>query len=70
GRNVTLFRRRRGPDTVIGVDTTNSLGRWGVKTGRRRGTYYARIAASSATDAQTGGQLNCLPDQSNDVRRR
>jgi hypothetical protein len=70
GRNVTLFRRRKGPDTVIGVDTTNALGRWGVKTGRRRGTYYARIAASTATDVQSGGQLNCLPDQSNDVRRR
>ena len=70
GRQVTLFRRRRGPDSVIGVDTTNSLGRWGVRTGKRRGTYYARIAAGQATDAQTGGQLNCLPDQSRDVRRR
>ena len=70
GRNVTLFRRRPGPDSVVGADTTNSLGRYGVKTGRKRGTYYARIAASTATDTQTGGQLNCLPDQSNDVRRR
>jgi hypothetical protein len=70
GRQVTLFRRRRGPDSVIGVDTTNALGRWGVRTGKRRGTYYARIAAATATDSQSGGQLNCLPDQSRDVRRR
>jgi hypothetical protein len=70
GRQATLFRRRRGPDSVIGVDTTNALGRWGVRTGKRRGTYYARIAAGTATDVETGEQLNCLPDQSKDVRRQ
>jgi hypothetical protein len=69
GRSVTLFKRRRGPDNVIGTDDTNSLGRWSVPA-RGRGTYYARIAGSTATDNQGGGVLNCLPDQSNDVRRR
>jgi hypothetical protein len=55
---------------VIGVDTTNFLGRWGVRTGTRRGRYYARIAAATATDAQTAGLLNCLPAESKDVRLR
>ena len=69
GRQVTLFRRRKGPDDVVGSDNTNQFGRWGVKTGHRRGTYYARVAASQTTDAQTGDTLNCLADQSKDVRR-
>jgi len=68
-RNVTLFRRRKGPDDVVGSDSTNQFGRWGVKTGRRRGTYYARVSAAQTTDAQTGDTLNCLADQSQDVRR-
>jgi hypothetical protein len=68
-RSVTLFRRRRGPDETIGNDTTNQFGRWGVKTGKRRGTYYARVAASVTTDTQTGDTLNCGSDQSKDVRR-
>ena len=68
-RTVTLFRRRKGPDDVIGTDATNQFGRWGVKTGHRRGTYYARVSASQTTDTQTGDTLNCLADQSKDVRR-
>ena len=68
GRHVTLFRRRKGPDDVVGSDSTNQFGRWGVKTGHRRGTYYARVAASQATD-RNGEQLNCLGDQSKDIHR-
>jgi hypothetical protein len=69
GREVTLFRRRKGPDSVVGINTTNTLGRWAVKTGRSRGTYYAEIAGGQATDAVSGEALTCLPDQSKDVRR-
>jgi hypothetical protein len=68
-RSVTLLRRRKGPDDVMGTDTTNAFGRWGVRTGRHRGTYYARVAAFTTIDTQTGGQLNCLADQSKDVHR-
>jgi hypothetical protein len=67
-RNVTLFRRRRGRDQVIGTDMSNSLGRWAVNAGRLDGTYYARVPSSGATDAETGGTVTCLPDQSGNVR--
>jgi WD40-like Beta Propeller Repeat len=69
GREVTLFRRKKGTDPIVGINTTNTLGRWAVKTGRRQGTYYATIKAGQATDSVTGEALNCLPDQSKDVRR-
>ena len=69
GRKVRLYRRRRGPDKKVGSHTTNQFGRWGVYVDDRHGTYYARVAASQTTDAQTGDQLNCLADQSKDVRR-
>jgi hypothetical protein len=69
-RQVTLFKRTPGPNQVIGQDTTNSFGRWAVRVPKpRRGRYYARVAASSATD-NTGQTLNCLADQSDDVRWR
>lgn len=67
GRSVTLFRRGPGKDNTIGTDTTGSTGRWRVETGRPHGTYYARVAAAGATDAETGSTINCLPDQSNRV---
>jgi hypothetical protein len=67
-RQVTLFKRTPGPNQVIGQDTTNSFGRWAVRVPKpRRGRYYARVTASQATD-NTGQTLNCLADQSDDVR--
>jgi hypothetical protein len=68
GKALTESECQPGPDPVVDVDTTNSFGRWGVESDAP-GTYYARIAASTATDTQTGGQLNCLPAQSIDVHR-
>ena len=70
GRTVTLYRRRPGPDPAIGTATTTQSGRWRVRTGRRRGTYYARIAFVTTTDTVTGDTLHCLADQSERVRRR
>jgi hypothetical protein len=68
-RKVTLFRRRRGIDDVVGTDQTNRFGRWAIKTGNRPGTYYARIAATSTFDADDFF-VGCLSDQSRNVRRR
>ena len=70
GRAVTLFRRHRGRDPVIGTDHTNQFGRWRIRSGRRRGTYYARVAAATVVDEPTGDTLNCLADQSRTLRRR
>jgi hypothetical protein len=69
-RKVRLFRRRSGPDAVVGTDTTNSLGRWGIRAGTRPGTYYARISTATVTDAETGEEQTCIGDQSRDLRRR
>jgi hypothetical protein len=70
GRQVTLFKRVPGPNQVIGQDTTNNFGRYSIGVPKPRpGRYYARVTASTATDS--GGQtLNCLADQSDDVRFR
>lgn len=68
GRQVDLYRRRKGPDVWVGSDTTNRSGEWGVLAGFRRGTYYARVMHTTiATD--DGGERTCQADQSNDVRR-
>jgi hypothetical protein len=69
-RQVTVFLRRRGTDDVVGVDTTGDGGRWRVRTGKPESRYYARVSAVQATDVESGGTINCLPDQSNDVPRR
>ena len=68
-RDVTLFRRRQGKDDVIGFDKTNASGEWSIESGRRGGTYYARVTAASFEDPETGTTRNCLADQSDDVRR-
>ena len=78
GRIVTLFQARKGRDRVVGKDTTDSLGRWGIKVGKGtlvlsgnagKATVYAVVAVSTSTDTQSGGQLSCLPDESKKVRR-
>jgi hypothetical protein len=68
-RDVTLYRRRKGHEDLIGTDRTGSGGEWTVESGYRRGTYYARVSAASPTNPDTGSTSNCLADQSKDVRR-
>jgi len=67
GRQITLFMRQRGPDANLGSKTSNQFGRAGFGGLARRHTYYGRVSRSSAS-ASNGNPLNCLPDQSNDVK--
>jgi hypothetical protein len=68
-RSVTLFRRAKGPDEEIDVDTTGDGGHWRVVTGPKRGVYYARAPSVVRSDDETGDEFLCLGDQSRDVRR-
>jgi hypothetical protein len=70
GQTVNVYKRRRGPDDFIGTDQTNSRGAYGVFTGHVRGRYYARVLASSQTDADNGDTLDCLAAQSPTKKRR
>ena len=67
-RSVTLWRRRQGRDEEIGTDVSDRDGRWRAPTGRRAGTYYARVSGAVRSD-EPGVAISCLADQSNVVRR-
>jgi hypothetical protein len=67
-RNVSLFKRQKGSDKLMGTDVTNDRGRYGIKKGRTKGRFYARVAQVTRTDPNNGNTLNCLSGQSNDVR--
>ena len=44
-RTVKLFRKRSGPDQLMGRDRTDSVGAWHVEPNPSpAGTYYARVA--------------------------
>jgi hypothetical protein len=57
GRDVTVRRRDRGPDTVIGNDSTNSRGRYRISHNRtqRRFRYYARVSQTRNCRSDTSG---------------
>jgi hypothetical protein len=61
--SVKVFRKRRGPDPVIGTDTTGSSGNFRVPSDVRHGTYYA----TSAKRAISTGI--CLATRSPNVSR-
>jgi len=67
GRTVTLFMRQPGADANLGSKQTNSFSRAGFGKLARGKTYYGRVAASNATDAN-GDPLRCGDAQSNDKR--
>jgi hypothetical protein len=70
-RDVSLFKRVRGPNRLIGTDVTNDRGRYGIAVPKpRRGTYYVKVSQTTRTDPNNGNTLNCLSGQSDDVRYR
>lgn len=46
-RRVKLFRKKSGPDRLLGTDTSNSKGKWSIPIGRLRSgaSYYAKTPA-------------------------
>jgi hypothetical protein len=46
-RAVKLFRKKPGPDKLLGTDTSNSKGKWSIPIGRLRSgaSYYAKAPA-------------------------
>jgi hypothetical protein len=48
GRTVKLFRKKRGPDKLLGTDVTNSNAKWSIPIGKRLksgASYYAKATA-------------------------
>ena len=69
-RGVTLIRRYKGTEEVIGTGATNELGRWLVEARFAGGTYVARVAPSEAVDERREDVLSCLGDISGVVNGR
>jgi hypothetical protein len=53
-RSVTVMRSRRGPDKVVGSDSSNSTGFWELPSKRRTGRYYAVASATTIPGAGYG----------------
>jgi hypothetical protein len=56
-RTVKLFRKRPGPDRLLGVDKSSAKGRWSIPIGNRLpsgASYYAKAPAKG----------KCKPDKS------
>lgn len=61
-RDVVLRRIRRGPDTVIGRDTTGPDGKWKVREPNANGRFYAKVLRRAFADGQT--EVICKGDRS------
>jgi hypothetical protein len=52
-RRVKLFRKKSGPDKLLGADRSNAEGKWSIPIGKRLtpGSYYARAPATGRCKA-------------------
>jgi hypothetical protein len=65
-RRVKLFRRRGGPDQLMGRDRTDSAGAWAIEPDPSpAGTYYAKVTRKDIGPA--GHDHICDPDRSPDL---
>ena len=45
-RTVNLFRKKPGPDKLMGTDTSNAKAKWSIPIGKRQtGSFYAKAPA-------------------------
>jgi hypothetical protein len=53
GRTVKLFRKKAGPDRLLGTDRSNSKGMWSIPIGRLQSgaSYYAKATAKGSCRA-------------------
>ena len=65
-RQVVVRRIRKGPDALIGRDTTGADGKWNVREPGANGRYYAKVLRRAFTSS--GTQVVCQGDRS-DTRR-
>jgi hypothetical protein len=62
-RRVKMFRKRSGPDEVLGTDETNSQGRWKVIVDPlSSGAYYAKVKRRE--EGAAGTIFVCKSDKS------
>lgn len=67
GRKVIVRKIRRGPDLLVGRDTTNRRGRWSVgEPDAARGRYYAKVLKRVYTLTDTA--ITCRGDRSKTIR--
>ena len=63
GRKVKLFKRRHGPDHLLGHDETNHKGRWQVGVNPlSSGAYYAKVTRRE--EGAAGTIFVCRRDRS------
>ncbi len=50
GRTVKLFRKKSGPDKLLGTDRSNAKTKWSIPLGSRLtpGSYYAKAPAKGS----------------------
>ena len=60
-RKVKMFKRRNGPDRLLGRDHTNHEGRWTIHFPPPSGVYYARVKELSSASLD----VTCRRDKSN-----
>src|SRR3954447_24259874 len=60
-RKVKMFKRRNGPDRLLGRDHTNHEGRWKIHFPPPSGVYYARVKELSSASVN----VTCRRDRSN-----
>ena len=53
GRKVKLYRKKRGPDKLLGTDKSNAKAKWSIPLGKKltRGSYYAKAPAKGSCRA-------------------
>ncbi len=53
GRKVKLFRKKAGPDKLLGTDRSNAKTKWSIPIGKRliSGSYYAKAPAKGSCRA-------------------
>lgn len=61
-RQVVVRRIRKGPDQLIGRDTTGADGKWSVREPGANGRYYAKVLRRAFTSS--GTQVVCRGDRS------
>jgi hypothetical protein len=73
-REVSVFKARKGPDRLIGTDTTNDNGRYVVPKPGARGRFYAKVAREvfggyghrHVCEADTSGTIRVRRNNNND----
>lgn len=53
GRTVKLFRKKAGPDQLLGTDRSNGKGKWSIPIGKPRpgASYYAKTPTRGSCGA-------------------